>query len=262
MPKTTTSRDGTAIAYDIAGDGVPLVYVTGALCHRRMREVRRDAKVFSERFRVITFDRRGRGDSGPGGAWSLDRELDDVEALLDVAGDRAVIYGHSSGAVIALPAAARFAGRVDAVALYDAAWAADDAEVASYRGLTTEVDGLLERGRNAAAIRRFLVGIGMPRVFTYLLPVLPQWSTMKQLAPTLRYDMALTATPPPLDTVADVATAVHILVGERSPRELHAVATALAGARQGVPTVVAGQNHLASPAVILPLLTAISKAAT
>ncbi len=253
----TTSADGTQIAYDIQGAGVVLIYITGALCHRKMREVVRDAKVFADRFTVVTYDRRGRGDSGDADDWSLEREIEDIEALIHATGGHAALYGHSSGAVLATHAAARLGDLIEAVVLYDASWVADDDEARDYATLTSEIDDLLQDDKRPAAIRRFLLGIGMPKPFTLLLPLLPGWTTMKQLAPTLRYDMALTATPPPLDVVAQTGTPLHVMVGQRSPRELHTVAEAVAGVHGACPQVVAGQDHLVAPKTMLPLLAEV-----
>lgn len=253
MP-TTTSADGTVIAYDIQGAGPVLIYITGALCHRTMREVVRDGAVFADRFTVVTYDRRGRGDSGETGEWSLARELEDIEALVRAVGGHARLYGHSSGAVLAAHTAARLGDSVDAIALYDASWAADDDEARDYAALVEEVDGLLRDDRRPAAIRRFLLGIGMPKPFALLLPLLPGWATMKRLAPTLRYDMALTASPPPLETIGRIHAPLRVMVGQRSPRELHRVAHAIAAVHRMTPTVVAGQDHLVAPKVVLPIL--------
>ena len=87
--------------------------------------------------------------------------------------------------------------------LYDASWAADDTEAATYADLRAEVDRLLALGRHGRALQRFLIGIGMPRLFAALLPVMPGWRRMRALAPTLRHDMDLTAQPPPLEVAAD-----------------------------------------------------------
>lgn len=253
--RTVTSADGTRLAYEVRGDGPPLVYVTGAICHRRFRPVRSGAQVLAQTFRVLTYDRRGRGDSDAGEPWSLDREVADIAALVDALGGRALLYGHSSGAVLALHAAHRLAGRVQRVVLYDASWTADEGTAAEYAVLRERVEGLLARGRNRQALQRFLVGIGMPRVFAALLPVMPGWRRMRALAPTLRHDLALTAQPPPLDVAAQVAVPVHVMVGERSPEELHRVAAALAAAIPGAThEVLAGQDHMVSEKVLLPRL--------
>lgn len=257
MPEfqTTRSQDGTPIAYEVTGNGPALVYVTGAICHRNFRPIRRGAAILSSAFRTITYDRRGRGNSGDAQPWSLDREVEDLEAVIDALGGEAVVYGHSSGAVVALHAAHRLAPKVQGVVLYDASWVADPAGAETYARLRTEVEGLLERGLGAAAIKHFLIGIGMPRMFARLLPFMPGWRALVALAPTLRYDMSLTADPPPLAVAAQVAVPVHVMVGERSPEELHRVAAMLAASIPGATfETLAGQDHMVSEKVLLSSL--------
>ncbi len=253
--QTSTSSDGTRLAYEIHGDGPPLVYVTGAICHRTFAPIRSGARVLSDAFRVLTYDRRGRGDSGPSDRWSLDREVEDISALIDELGGSALLYGHSSGAVLAMHAAHRLGGRVQRVVLYDASWVADDAEAATYAGLRAEVDELLARGQHRRALQHFLITIGMPRVFAALLPVMPGWRRLRALAPTLRHDLALTAQPPPLQVAAEIAVPVHVMVGERSPDALHRVASALTAAiPNATHEVLPGQDHMVSEKVLLPSL--------
>lgn len=253
--QTTESADGTRLAYEILGDGPPLVFVTGAICHRRFAPVRSGAKVLASAFRVLTYDRRGRGDSGVSVQWSLDREVEDISALIDRLGGRALLYGHSSGAVLALHAAHRLGEQVERVVLYDASWAADESEAATYAGLRARVDLLLSQGEHGRAIRTFLTGIGMPRIFAALLPAIPGWGRMRALAPTLRYDMDLTAHPPPLQVGAEITIPVHVMVGERSPDELRRVAAILARAIPGAThEVLPGQDHMVKEKVLLPSL--------
>ena len=128
-----TSSDGTRLAYEVRGDGPPLVYVTGAVCHRTFGPVRSGAAVLAREFRVLTYDRRGRGDSEDGPAWSLEREVEDISALVDALGGSAAVYGHSSGAVLAMHAASRLPEKVSRVVLYDASWAADESDAESRR---------------------------------------------------------------------------------------------------------------------------------
>lgn len=255
MPEFATSRDGTRIAYDVSGDGPPLVYVTGAICSRRFPPVARDTTHFATTFRVLGYDRRGRGDSGDSAPWSVQREVEDIEAMIAEVGGRAYVYGHSSGAVLALHAAHRLGDAVIGVVLYDASWAADEGGAAEYAGLRSSVDRLLDQGRHAAAVRRFLAGIGMPRVFVHLLRFMPGWRGVRALAPTLRYDMELTADPPPLDLASEVRVPVHVVVGERSPAELHDVGRAIAAAVPGATlTILAGQDHMVDASAVLPEL--------
>jgi pimeloyl-ACP methyl ester carboxylesterase len=253
--ETTTSRDGTLIAYDVRGDGPPLVYITGATCSRSFLPVVRDSKTFASAFRAVTYDRRGRGASGDTMPWSVAREVEDIDALIEDLGGEAFLYGHSSGAVLAMHAALSLGPKVRGLMMYDAPWVHDAAEREEYAVLRAQVELLLDQGRNAAATRRFLTGIGMPRLFVAMLPLLPGWRTMVELAPTLRYDLALTADFPPLQLAAEVGVPTHILVGERSPSELHEVARALAGAVPGATlTTVPKQDHMVAAKTLLPVL--------
>lgn len=252
---TTASLDGTLIAYDVRGDGPPLVYITGATCFRTFLPVVRDSKTFATGFRVATYDRRGRGNSGDTTPWSLEREVEDIDAMIDTLGGEAFVYGHSSGAVLALHAARRLGSKVRGAVLYDAPWVHDTTERQEYATLRAHVEHLLDQGKHARATRRFLIGIGMPRPFVAILPLMPGWRTMVRLAPTLRYDLALTADLPPLGLAAEVRVPTHVLVGERSPQELHHVARALAGAVPGSTlTTIAKQDHMVAAKVLLPVL--------
>lgn len=231
------------------------MYVAGAICHRTFRPIRHGASVMAKAFRVLNYDRRGRGDSGDTEPWSLDREVDDLEAVIDAIGGQAVLYGHSSGAVLAFHASHRLASKVRGVVLYDASWSADEAGVATFGRLRVEVEELLDSGRHAAAIKHFLIGIGMPKMFARLLPLMPGWRHIVALAPTLRYDMLLTADPPPLDIAAEIKVPVHVMVGERSPAELHQVAEMLASRiPSATHEVLAKQDHMVSEKELLPSL--------
>ena len=253
--ETTASRDGTLLAYDLRGDGPPLVYITGATCSRTFMPVVRDSKVFATRFRVVTYDRRGRGDSTDCSPWSLEREVEDIEAMIEALGGEAHLYGHSSGAVLAMHAAHRLGSKVRGVVLYDAPWVHNMAEKDEYAVLRADVEHLLDQGQNARATRQFLTGIGMPRPFVALMPLLPGWRTMVKLAPTLRYDLSLTADLPPLDVAGELRLPTHVLVGERSPDQLHHVARAVANAVPGATlATVAKQDHMVAAKVLLPLL--------
>lgn len=110
---TVQSNDGTTLAYDIYGDGPPLIFITGASCFRNFMPVLKDAKAFAKEFAVYNYDRRGRGDSTDTAPYAIEREIEDIAALIDVAGGKANLYGHSSGAVLALEAALRLPGKID-----------------------------------------------------------------------------------------------------------------------------------------------------
>ena len=255
-----TSRDGTRLAYDVYGSGPPLVYVTGASCHRWFWPVVQDAKAFAKAFTVYNYDRRGRGDSADTPPYAVEREVEDVEAIVDAAGGRASLYGHSSGAVLALEAALALPDKIDGAVLYDPSNVNDEAEKAEYEALSRRVHALLEAGDNGRAMRTFLSGIGMPGVFVHLLRFLPGWRTMAALAPTLAYDIALTRDLPPVERAARVAVPVQVVAGEKSPSSVRDTARQLAEAIPGSTLLeLAGQDHMASAKALLPVLTDVLK---
>ncbi|WP_437999009.1 alpha/beta hydrolase [Sorangium sp. So ce185] len=258
--KIATSKDGTGLAYDVYGSGPALIYITGASCFRSFKPILQDAKEFAKEFTVYNYDRRGRGDSGDTPQYSIEREVEDIEAMIDAAGGKANLYGHSSGAVLALEAALRLGDKVDKVAMYDPSYVHDEAEKVTYGRLSQEVQRLLDNGKNKEAMRAFLKGIGMPGVFVWLLPLFPGWKTMVALAPTLAYDIALTKDLPPVERAAQVAVPTQIIVGEKSPAGIHDVARQLTKA---IPNArferLAGQDHMVSAKALLPMLSRFLK---
>jgi pimeloyl-ACP methyl ester carboxylesterase len=257
---TTKSRDGTTLAYDVYGSGPALIYVTGASCFRSFRPVLQDAKAFAQEFTVYNYDRRGRGDSGDTPPYSIEREVEDIDAMIDAAGGKANLYGHSSGAVLALEAALRMPGKVHKVVMYDPSYVHDEAEKATYSQLSQKVQRLLDSGKNREAMRTFLKGIGMPSIFVWLLPLFPGWKTMVALAPTLTYDIALTKDLPPVDRATQITVPTQIVVGEKSPAGLHDVANQLTKAVPGAKfEQLPGQNHMVSAKALLPVLSRFLK---
>src|SRR5215472_2869569 len=106
----TQSRDGTRIAYSRTGQGSPLVLVDGAFCHRTFGANVPLPALLSQRFTVYTYDRRGRGESGDTLPYAIEREIEDLDAVIRAAGGSAFAYGISSGAALALEAVNRGVG--------------------------------------------------------------------------------------------------------------------------------------------------------
>src|SRR5438105_3268893 len=105
-----TSKDGTRIAFDRIGQGSSLILVDGALCYRGVGPSGPLARALMQHFTVFTYDRRGRGESGDTAPYAVEREVEDIEALVNEAGGSAFVWGMSSGAVLALEAANRLRG--------------------------------------------------------------------------------------------------------------------------------------------------------
>ncbi len=254
--KTTQSKDGTTLAYDLYGDGPPLIVITGATCFRMFDPVLHDAHVLAQQFTVYNYDRRGRGDSGNTLPYTAQRELEDIDAMIDAAGGVAYLYGHSSGAILALEAALLLGDKVSKLVLYDASYSSDLAEQKEFNELSQELYALLEDGKNEEAISGFLQGIGIPPEFITAMQHSPQWATMTALAPTLAYDTRLASDLPPLQRASELSTPTLLIVGEESPASIHAVAHQL---HEAIPNakynLLAGQDHMPAPEVLLPVLS-------
>jgi len=119
------SKDGTPIAFDRSGDGPPIILVDGALCYRASGPMGALAKLLVRHFTVFTYDRRGRGDSGNTSPYAIEREVEDLEAIIMAAGGSAFVFGVSSGAALALEAANRGLA-IEKLALYEAPFIIDN----------------------------------------------------------------------------------------------------------------------------------------
>lgn len=251
--KTTQSKDGTMLAYDIYGDGAPLLFITGATCFRSFEPVLYDANAFAEQFTVYNYDRRGRGDSDDTLPYSIERELEDIEAMIDEAGGEANVYGHSSGAILALEAAMKLESKVKRVALYDPAYANNEANLKEFKLLSQELYKMLALGKQDEALCSFLQGIGTPiEIIDEMFRKSPQWATMLGLAPTLAYDTMLASHLPPIAKASQLKTPTQIIIGEKSPASVHEVAKQL---DKAIPNtmfnILEGQDHMPDPKIVL-----------
>lgn len=258
--KTIQSKDGTTLAYDVFGNGPPLLFITGATCFRSFEPVLHDAKVFAEQFTVYNYDRRGRGDSGNVLPYKIERELEDIEAMIDVAGVAVNIYGHSSGAILGLEAAMHLGDKVNKLVMYDAPYANDEANQNEFKELSQGLYELLKSGKDEEAIVSFLSGIDIPQEVITVFQQSPQWATMVALAPTLAYDTILANDLPPIKRVSHLTTPTKIIVGEKSPAPIHQVANQLNGAIPNAEySMLAGQDHMPNPKVLMSVLSSFLK---
>lgn len=215
-----------------------------------------DAHVFAEQFTVYNYDRRGRGDSGNTLPYAYEREIEDIEVMIDAAGGTAYLYGHSSGAILALEAAMKLGDKVSKLVLYDASYSNNEVDQKEFNELGQGVKKLLDTGNHSEAISLFLEGIGIPIEMILFMQQSPQWETIVALAPTLAYDISLASDLPPLESARQLRVPTLIIVGEKSPASLHNVAIQLSQAISHAQfSQLAGQNHMADPTVLLPLLT-------
>jgi len=246
--KTVISKDGTAIAYDQLGQGPILILVSQALSDRT--ETSRLAELLAGSFTVVNYDRRGRGDSEDTPPYAVEREVEDIEALIDEAGGSAFLFGSSSGATLSLEAASRLNGKVKKLFLYEPPLIVDESRPPLPEDFVRQVAELLAADRRGDALKLFLTkAMGIPALFVTLMRFMPDWSKMKALAHTLPYDLMITAgsltgRPLPPGQWSSAGMPTLVVTGEKSEGFFHSGAQALAGnlpkARHHV---LEGQSH-------------------
>jgi pimeloyl-ACP methyl ester carboxylesterase len=256
---TVVSKDGTTIAYDRAGDGPAVVLVDGALCSRAQGPMPELAGVLAAGFTVYNYDRRGRGDSSDAPEYEVDREIEDLAAVIETAGGSASVYGTSSGAALALRAAA--AGLpITKLAVFEAPFVIDDSRKAIPRTWVADLRALSDRPGDA--IRYFMTkGIGLPGIVVTMMKLMPAWKAMKAVAHTLPYDAELlgdNAFGQPLDASQWAGFELPVLVvgGGKSPGWMRTSVKAVADAVPGaVHREIPGQNHMIKTTAIAPVLS-------
>ncbi|HJP63565.1 MAG TPA: alpha/beta hydrolase [Mucilaginibacter sp.] len=186
-----TSKDGTLIAYEKSGKGFPLILVDGALCSRDFGPMPKLAKLLSENFTVISYDRRGRNESGDTKPYAVEREIEDIEALIGEAGGPAFVYGISSGAALALAAAASGLN-ITKLALYEPPFDVSDEGHHAPADSLAQLKAMITQDRRADAVKYFMKDIiGIPPIVVFMMTLFPIWKKLKAVAHTLPYDIAI-----------------------------------------------------------------------
>lgn len=256
---TARSGDGTAIAFERIGEGPPLILVDGALCHRTMGPSRRLAALLAQQFTVFTYDRRGRGASGDTAPYGVEREIDDLRALIDEAGGSASVWGISSGAALALEATRRGVA-ITKLVLYEAPFIVDDSRSRIPADIVSQLTALVAADRRGDAVRLFLRHMGAPAIVIALMRLLPLWTKLTRIAHTLPYDMTILAPyqagrPLPADRWSHVRIPTLVMVGGKSPAWFHHSMQALADVLPNAShRVVEGQTHNVKAKSLAPLL--------
>ena len=258
--ETTRSRDGTQIAFDRQGSGTPLILVAGALSDRTSAAAL--AALLGSQFTVFSYDRRGRGDSGDTRPYSVPRELEDLSALLEVAGGKAFVFGHSSGAALALEGAVR-ALPMAKLAVYEPPFIIDGSREPLPATYTETLTSLLTSGRRGDAVEYFLtVAVQVPQAAVTGMRSSPMWPGMEKIAHTLLYDQAImegkmSGSGVPAGAWDSVGIPTLVIEGGASPAWMRNSAAALAKALpKGQHRSLPGQTHGADPAVLAPVLEA------
>ena len=250
-----TSSDGTPIAYERLGAGPPLVLVDGALCSRAFGPMPKLAPLLGGQFTVFMYDRRGRGESGDTTPYAKDREIEDLAALIDVAGGAAALVGLSSGAALALEAAA--AGLpVTGIVAYEPPYIEPDGATRG-REHPNRLDQLLAAGDRGGAVKYFMRAmVGVPAPFVIMMQLMPGlWRKLKAVGHTLPYDCAVMGDfTVPVQRLAGIKVPTLVMCGSKTDARLKRAAGAVARAIPGAHArTLNGQTHNVGPAVLAPV---------
>jgi pimeloyl-ACP methyl ester carboxylesterase len=254
--KRVFSRDGTAIAFERWGAGHPIILVDGALCSRALGPMPKLAPLLAQHFTVFTYDRRGRNESANREPYSVEREIEDLEALIHVAGGTASVLGMSSGAALALRAAAGGL-RIGKLALFEPPFIVDAGGQRPPADHQARLAQLVSAERRGEAVRFFMTKIiGAPAIFVMLMRFTPAWSKLEDVAHTLPYDAAIMEDfSLPVSRAACVGAPTLVIGGAKSPASLRHAVDALADAMPHAQRrMLEGQSHNVSPKALAPVL--------
>ena len=260
--QTVTSQDGTKIAFDKVGSGPAVILVNGAMAYRAFDpSMAQLAELLGQHFTVYNYDRRGRGDSGDTQPFAKEREIEDLQALVEDAGGKAMVFGISSGAVLSLDAAAVTPG-IPKVGVYEPALIVDDSRQPVPADYTEHLTTLAAEGKRDEAVAYFLTqAVGIPAEYIGgMKQDQATWSGMTGVAHTIAYDAAFVGTvmqgkPLPTDRWVKVTLPVLVADGGASDAWVHHAADALVKVLPHASRhTLAGQTHMVDPTVLAPVI--------
>ncbi len=250
------SSDGTRIAFETDGAGPVLVLVDGAMCHRRFGPAEPFTAALRDAYTVVTYDRRGRGESGDASAYRPELEIDDLRAVVEATGGQPYVLGFSSGAGLAYRAAAAGVPMQKLIG-YEAPYVGRRGG----RDYVADLDRLIADGKNGQAVDYFMVKmVGAP----FFLPVMFRmmfrlWPQMKQIAPTLRYDARVMGGDfeVPVSELRKITVPVLAIWGSKAAPEMSKANAAIAEAIPGAGhRILEGQTHNVTPEALRPEVVA------
>lgn len=253
MP-TVTSKDTTSIAFDTVGQGDPVILVDGAICFRAFGPMKPLAELLSAHFTVYTYDRRGRGESADTKPYAVEREIEDIEALIDEAGGSAYVYGVSSGAALALAAARQLPDKMVKLALYEPPlMSASPEAIADY---STQLQALIGADQRGDAVELFMNHVGTPAEAIAGMRQSPIWGIFESVAPTLVYDNTILGDRSiPVERAAAITVPTLVMDGGASPAFMQDAARTLAEAIPGAQyRTLEGQTHEAASDIMASVL--------
>ena len=253
------SKDGTPIAFDRSGQGPALIIVAGATATRA--NTGESWVNLSPGFTVFSYDRRGRGESGDTAPYAVEREVEDIDALITEAGGTAFVIGLSSGAVLALEGAQMLPGRILKLAVYEPPFIIDNSRPPIPDDYVTTLNKLIAEDRRDEAVEYFMVkAIGISPEDVAYMRNSPMWETIKKVAHTIPYDGTImgdtmSGNPSSIRKYASVTVPTLVMDGGNSPAFMHHGAEELT---KILPNAqhrrLAGQDHSVAGDVLMPIL--------
>ncbi len=255
MPKVI-SKDGTSIAYSKTGKGQALIVVDGALCSRAFGPTPKLVPLLSGDFSVVTYDRRGRNESGDTLPYSVEKEIEDLDALIKEAGDSVCMVGFSSGAALILNAAAKGLN-IKKMVLYEAPYIMNMGGHNPPADTAEQLKQLIASGKRSGAVKFFMKDmVGLPGIIPFIMSLTPIWKKLKAVAHTIPYDAAiLEGFTIPATLASKINIPALVLHGTKSPLSLRNASQKLA---EVIPDAkskgLEGQTHDVSMKAIAPEL--------
>ena len=255
---TISSKDGTRIAYDKTGQGPALILVAGAFQGRIAMSVY--AEPLSKAFMVYNYDRRGRGESSDTQPYAIEREIEDINILIQEAGGSAFVFGGSSGGVLTLDAAA-YGLNITKLAIYEPPFVVDDSRAPVTEDMVDQLKNMIASGRRGDAAETFMTkGSLMPADMVAGMRTQPFWSEVEAVAPTLVYDaMIMNGTmrgaPLPVDRWSTIKIPTLVIYGGDGPVwSRNAAQSLVALLAQAESKALEGQFHTLTPEALTPVL--------
>jgi pimeloyl-ACP methyl ester carboxylesterase len=259
VAEMTTSADGTAIVFERTGDGAPVIIVGGAFNDRHSATAL--AEVLAPTFTVYTYDRRGRGDSGFTEPYAVEREIEDLEAVIEAAGGSAALFGHSSGGALALETTA-WSLSVSKLAMYEPPYIVDDTRPPLPDDYVEHLEELTAAGERREIVGYFMTqAVGMPAEMVEPMLDSPMVADMERLAHTVSNDGrvmlrgSMHGQPLPAEWRDSVTVPTLVMDGGNSPDWARNSCRSLVALLPDVCyRTLEGQDHAAAPDAIAPVL--------
>jgi pimeloyl-ACP methyl ester carboxylesterase len=244
---TVISKDGTRIAFDQSGEGPAIILVVGAFNDRATGAPL--ARSLERHFTVFNYDRRGRGESGDTAPYAIEREIEDLDALIAQAGGSACVFGYSSGAILSLRAAAHGLA-ISQLALFEPPPTGVKAG-----DLAPQLSEFIAAGRRGDAVELFQTeAVGIPAAVVAQMRNAPFRPALEKIAHTLVYESTILRSLP-TGLIDSIQVPTSVIDGEESPAVMRQAAQSLADALpDGRYRTLKGQGHDIVPAVLAPVL--------